>query len=237
MSELTQQQKEAISDYFDLMQKHHECFLPREKRQIVCDRGTLERYAQEHDEVLGVVAETPYVYFVVDLVKTIGKDNQPWHYTYLRLLFRKQLQGAINTVVLGTIANPELGQLNDVVLVEQERHATGVLHLELPRGFGEVGLTGEQNALKELKEETGYIGEKAFLLGATYTDTGITNAKVSFFHVPITQKVDATPELREAIQQVQLISVNEIWNKIQRSEIMDSFTIQALSFFERTRSA
>ncbi len=180
--------------------------------------------------MLGVAAETPHAYFIVDLVETHGPDGKPVRYPYLRLIYRKQLEGAVNTVVLGTIANPELGPVDSVVMLRQERHATGLFHLELPRGFGELNLSGEQNALKELREESGYTGDGARLLGMTYTDTGVMDAKVAFYHVPVTGKLEAVPELEEAIEEVQIISVAELWAKIHAGEVSDSFTVQALAF-------
>jgi NUDIX domain. len=228
---LTQHQQDAINTYLGFMQSYPQLFYPRALRRIVSDRRSLEQYAAEHGEVLGVAAETPHAYFIVDLVETDGPDGEALRYPYLRLIYRKQLEGAVNTVVLGTIANPDLGPMDAVVMLRQERHATGLFHLELPRGFGELNLSGEQNALKELREESGYIGESASLLGETYTDTGVMDAKVSFYHVPVIGKLEAAPEYAEAIAEVKIISVAELREKIHGGEVTDSFTVQALAFF------
>lgn len=121
------------------------------------------------------------------------------------------------------------------MFVEQERHATGTVETELPRGFGEVGLTAEQNALRELREETGAIGEEAHLLGSTYTDSGIMDGMVSFYHVPITARVSSAPESQEAITGVRLASREEAWEDIMAGRIRDAFTLQAMALFERSR--
>lgn len=184
---------------------------------------------------LGVVAAFQGVHLVVDLVKSRTAQGEEFTHPYMRLVFRKQLEGAVNTVVLATIANPALGRVGDIVFVEQERHATGSIETELPRGFGEVGLTGEQNALRELQEETGAIGEEAYLLGSTYTDSGITDGKASFYHVPVTAHVSSTPENQEAITGVRLTSREEAWENIMAGRIRDGFTLQAMSLFERHR--
>jgi ADP-ribose pyrophosphatase len=204
-------------------------FTPRKLRRIVLDRSAIEHYAEENRLALGLVAETPHVYFIVDLVEALDHDDQPFRFPYLRLVYRKQLEGGINTVVIGTIANPELGPIGSVVVLRQERHATGEFHLELPRGFGEVNLNGEQNALKELREETGYTGTSAELLGTIHTDTGVTDAVVSFYHVPITGKEEPIPEREEAIEEVLLFSVEDLRAKIRDGEITDSFTLQAVA--------
>ncbi|MBC7911127.1 MAG: NUDIX hydrolase [Pyrinomonadaceae bacterium] len=227
---LTQRQQEAISDYLDFTRIYPQLFSPRALRRIISDRTSLEQYAEEHGVVLGVAAETPHAYFIVDLVETNRTDGTKVQYPYLRLIYRKQLEGAVNTVVLGVIANAELGAIDSIVMLRQERHATGLFHLELPRGFGEVNLSGEQNALKELREETGYLGERAKILGATYTDSGVMDAMVAFYYVPIVGKLEAMPEVGEAIDEIQIISIAELWEKIRSGEVTDSFTVQALAF-------
>ncbi len=229
---LTQHQHDAIERYLEFATAYPQLFKPRKLRRIVLDRSALETYAEENRVALGVVAETPHMYFIVDLVEALDQNSQPFRYPYLRLVYRKQLEGGVNTVVIGTISNPELGPVGSVVMLKQERHATGEFHLELPRGFGEVNLDGEQNALKELLEETGYVGTSAQLLGTMHTDTGVTDALVSFYHVQITSKVDPTPEREEAIEEVRLISVEDLGAKIPRGEVTDSFTLQALALLK-----
>jgi ADP-ribose pyrophosphatase len=107
----------------------------------------------------------------------------------------------------------------------------------VPRGFGEVGLSGEANALKELREETGYIGEHAELLGSLNTDSGLTDSAVSYYHVPILQKGAAKPETEEAILKVSLQSRQDIWKAVRAGEIKDNFTVTALSLYEESLRA
>lgn len=227
---ITQHQQEAITKYVQFQQAYPKLFSPRSLRKLVTDRRSLEKYADDHGEVLGLVAETQYAYFVVDLVEKIDHEGASVRFPYFRLIYRKQLDGAVNTVVIGTIASPNLGVVDSVVLLKQERHATGLFHLELPRGFGEVELSGEENALKELTEETGYIGERAKLIGMTYTDTGVMDAMVSFYHVPVIGKLDSRAESEEAIAAVQLMSITELYASIQRGDVTDGFTVQAVAF-------
>ncbi|MBI3670375.1 MAG: NUDIX hydrolase [Acidobacteria bacterium] len=235
MLSLTAHQQEALDEYDNLVAHYPEAFAIRQRRPIVLDRRTLETFASEHRVVLGVAATTPYVYFVVDLVQgrdVLGEKN---FYPYLRIIYRKQLEGGVNTVILGTIAEPSLGQVGDVVLVDQERHATGVVETELPRGFGEPELTGEENALRELREETGFIGEQAHSLGTTLTDSGVTDARVSFYYVPIVARCAPNSETSEAITRIRLASLEVVWQEIISGRTRDSFTVQAIALFEKYR--
>jgi len=233
VSPLTSHQREALDAYWELASRYPDVFVGRERRPIIRDREALEAYATQHGVVLGVAATTPYIYFIVDLVESKDAGGQPRLHPYLRTLHRGQLDGGVDTVVLATIAEPSLGRVGDIVLVQQERHATGKVEIELPRGFGKPGLTGEQNALSELREETGFIGTQAFRLGSTLTDSGITDAVVTFYHVPVTARSPRAPEIEEAIIGTRLVSLETAWREVLTGGIHDGFTVQALALFER----
>ena len=66
-----------------------------------------------------------------------------------------------------------------IILIRQYRYPLGRFIYELPAGLIEAGETPEQAAIRELKEETGYILEpvsgdptwnRGFYMGAGYTD-------------------------------------------------------------------
>lgn len=232
-SPLTDHQRQSLDAYEDFRNRYPKAFIGRQRRPIVLDRSRLESYSADHGVVLGVAATTPFVYFIVDLVESTSHQGQKFVHPYLRAVNRGQLDGATNVVVIATIAEPSLGRTGDIVLVVQERHATGTIETELPRGFGERGLSGEQNALTELKQETGFIGSNPRLLGHALVDSGFTDAEVSFFHVEALAKQAPSREPEEAIVGVRLLSPAEIWEEIIAGRIRDSFTIQAMSLYER----
>jgi ADP-ribose diphosphatase len=230
--ELTPDQREALDAYERFMEQYPEYFASRERRPIIRRRADLEAYTTKYGAV-GVVAATPHVYFVVDLVESRTTNGKGIRHPYARVVSRGQLEGATSTVVLATIADPTLGCMGDIVLLEQERHATGSVESELPRGFGEPGLTGEQNALRELREETGFIGEEAYQLGSTYTNSGLMDERVYFYHVPATARRSSSPESTEAIVGVRFASREEVWEEIMAGNIRDGFTLQAMALFEK----
>jgi ADP-ribose pyrophosphatase len=232
---LTDHQRESLDAYEEFQKRYPSVFDGRRRRPIVLDHLRLEAYASEHSVTLGIAAATPYAYFVVDLVESMRADGGKLVHPYFRVIYRKQLDGAINVVILATIENPSLGRVGDIVLVEQERHATGTVEVELPRGFGELGMSGAQDALRELEEETGFIGSEARLLGKTFTDSGLTDAEIHFFHVAAVARRSAQPEIGEAILGLRFKSLEEIWEEIAQGRIRDGFTVQALALFGRER--
>lgn len=224
-------QRQALLRYFQLMSEAPSLFEARYYRKLILDRVALEHFAAENDVIIGVVAETPYCFFIVDVVES-GNQADIVRFPYQRVVYKAQLRGGTNVVVVGKISAVGFAELGRIALVRQERHATGLSHLELPRGFGEVGLSGVENALNELRSETGLVGREAFFIGSTFTDTGLTDARVDFFQVSVVGQTERDPENSEAIQRVELLTEMEIAAAVRAGDIRDAFTVQAVTFMK-----
>jgi 8-oxo-dGTP pyrophosphatase MutT (NUDIX family) len=215
------------------MASRPEWFSGRPRRPIVCDPQILEAFAGEHGVVLGVATETPYLWLLNDLVQSRDRSGATLLHPYLRLVPPPGGITAAGVVVLATVRAAAAEAAESIVFVEQERHATGTLELELPRGFGVPGTAPGVQALRELREETGYAGDRAECLGTTVTDSGTSDGAVSFFHVPVTGSTAVAPEPEEAISRVVLLTREEVWARIDSGALRDAFTVQALALYER----
>ncbi|WP_326786700.1 NUDIX hydrolase [Streptomyces sp. NBC_00151] len=233
---MTPHQIQALKDYFYLLNTYKkELFSERLRRLIILDRVRLEQFIEETGTTIGLVSENDFIYYVVDLVEARNpdgsiarnSDGSVVEYPYLRVISKRQLEGGENVAIIATIDNANLGPVGGIVLVEQERHSTGEFHLELPRGFGEPGLPGQQNALDELRKETGFVGDVANFMGETFTDTGLVDARVSFYHVPVSGRKAPNPEKGEAIKGIVIRSKEDVSECIRIGDIKDAFTVQA----------
>jgi ADP-ribose diphosphatase len=227
---LSEHQQEALRRYFSLLESHPELFTDRTHRPIVREPEILETFAANHHIVLGVPAATPYLWLINDLVQSHDTSGAVLLHPYLRIVAPPEAIGTSDVVVLATI---QAESVELIVLVEQERHATGTLELALPRGFGESTSTPALQALRELQEETGYVGERAELLGSTLTDSGTTDRTVSFFHTPVIDNAAQSPEPQEAIARIVIVTRDELWTHIDAGTVRDGYTVQALALYER----
>jgi len=72
----------------------------------------------------------------------------------------------------------------DVILVRQFRPAVETVTLELPAGLVDAGDTPENTAIRELKEETGFVADYVTLVGCLKSDTGRLGNRLWVYFAP-----------------------------------------------------
>ena len=112
-----------------------------------------------------------------------------------------------------------------VLLIRHFRHATRTWHIEIPRGFGKKGLSSEENARREMKEETGATISRLVSLGSTYPDAAVSTECDALFYAEIESYGMA--QEKEAITEILPTSVPEFERMIRENEITDGFTLAA----------
>ena len=75
------------------------------------------------------------------------------------------------------------------ILIRQFRPPTNSYLLEFPAGLVDIGETLEQTAIRELFEETGYVGEVHKISPRLYSSPGILSEAVYFAHVQVDENL------------------------------------------------
>lgn len=111
-----------------------------------------------------------------------------------------------------------------IVMVRQFRYPAGKELLEIPAGTLEPGEDPLHCARRELVEETGYTAEEFKPLGEIFLAPGYCTEKIHLFLARGLEKRRQLTDIDEEIK-VELMSIEELANKIRRGEIVDAKTI------------
>lgn len=203
--------------YEMLLQEHPELFMNIENASIsiLTEEAERRKVEEETGRKTGIVYEDDYIFVVRDAVRfPSGKRG-----TYLRL-FNRGIHGG--TVILPVTENGK------IVMIRHFRHATRKFHYELPRGMYEPGLTVEENAEKELKEEIGAVPVKIVPLGDIYPDTGLLSHKVSYYYALVGEDALQIQDEEEGITEIIGFTREEVEKMIEEGQIQDGFTLNAM---------
>jgi len=75
------------------------------------------------------------------------------------------------------------------IIIRQFRPPTNSYILEFPAGLVDSGETRNQTAIRELSEETGYVGEVEKISPRLYSSPGILSEAVSFAHLQVDENL------------------------------------------------
>lgn len=221
-----------LKKYLSLISEHRNLFKNRGKGtiEIITDSEIIQieeikikqKYKKENLPEsfgdIGIIGEDPYFLVIRDLVEFPNGRKSG----YLRIIERASLDSGQAVVILPVY-------VNKIILVRNFRHGTRNWELEIPRGFGENGVSPENNAKKELKEETGLNTSKLTLIGKLNCDTSMRTSNVMMYHARIEELSESTINDEETISGTILLEKKDFENKVIKGEIIDGFTISAYS--------
>lgn len=216
---------DRIEDYLALLRQYPNVFdNTEEELEIITDRKILyEEQARLYEEAdiknqphswydLGIVAQDAWVVLLRDLVKfPNGKYGG-----YIRLLNRKSQieQSGKDVVIL-------IKRGKSLLLSRHFRHDDRAWHWECPRGFGESGLSPKENALKEIKEETGLTVVKMIQINKD-------DNRVAYFFAECegtSKNTDETENIADSI----FVSPEKFAQMIVDGLVNDQYTIKAFT--------
>lgn len=185
--------------------------LREERPDLFVGGGPVALDPERHESTCGVVHADPWVMMVVDPV--VMPDGRLGRYGRL-----------VTTIDVEGVAVLPITTDGRVLLLRHWRHATQSWHLEIPRGFGEIGASSERQAEAELHEELEVSGVMA-PLGHLHPDTGMLASRVALFVATVS--ADARPVHREGLATVVEMTMSDFEDAILEGTVTDPFAICA----------
>lgn len=205
-----------LQRYFSLIEERPEQFRSSELICIEKDVDKIMEYEKKTGKKIGVVYQSDYNFFVVDLIR----DSDGTYYTYERLLPVIK-QGAV-------VAMTKCG--NQFVILRQYRHAIQGFQYAFPRGFGETGITAEENVKKEVKEELNAVVKKMEYLGKVIADSGLCGNEVSVFLCEVEGFAERYGY--EGIESVVTLDEEKLNAWIKKGLITDGYSLAAYGMYK-----
>jgi ADP-ribose pyrophosphatase len=163
---------------------------------------------------IGVLSEDQWFYVVRDLVRFPNGQIGG----YLRKINRKSVEGGYGVVII-------VIQKGKVLLLKRFCHADRQWYWEFPRGFGEPGLTAEENAYKELQEEIN--ADPRTLKKISVVENPDGNGGIAFFYAELPDDAKLNLDEGEGFNDIRFVSVNELENELISGKITDYYSIRS----------
>jgi ADP-ribose pyrophosphatase len=129
---------------------------------------------------------------------------------------------------LDAVGVAALTKNKEILLVRQYRHAVRTSLLEIPAGLLEDTESPSECAIRELKEETGYLTGKVQKLAEFYTSAGFTNEKLHLFFTDDIEEGEPEREPGEEDMSLEVIPLDKAIEMIYRGDIKDGKTVIAI---------
>lgn len=224
---------DSLQKYLTLMQENPDLFrnkgeigeikiITDEKRILAEQKKIRARLKKEGNPLhwidIGILSEDQWFYTLRDMVEFPGGTTGG----YVRWINRKSEEGGGYNVILMCV------QDDRVLMIRKFRHEERNWSWEFPRGFGEVGLSAEKNARKELQEEVGISSAKLTCL--TKVKEGKGGTAVFLVEIPNGQKI--TLEAHEGIAKYRWVKMTKLEQFVKKGQLSDWFSLWAYTLFK-----
>ncbi|KAK4119329.1 hypothetical protein N657DRAFT_659085 [Parathielavia appendiculata] len=124
---------------------------------------------------------------------------------------------------VGIVAILEKDTGPEIVLQKQYRPPVDKICIELPAGLVDEGETAEQAAIRELREETGYVAQVLETSPVMFNDPGFCNTNLRMVHVSVDMSLPENQNLKPQLEEnefieVFLVKLADLWEECFRLE-------------------
>lgn len=122
---------------------------------------------------------------------------------------------------VGIIAVLDKPTGKEIILQKQYRPPIDKVAIEVPAGLIDAGETAAQCAVRELREETGYVGVATEVSAVMYNDPGFCNTNLRMVHVSVDMSLPENQNLRPELEESEFIEVftvrvDRLWEECER---------------------
>ncbi|KAG9240668.1 NUDIX hydrolase domain-like protein [Calycina marina] len=120
---------------------------------------------------------------------------------------------------------------SEIVLQKQYRPPIDKVVIEVPAGLVDKGESAEEAAVRELREETGYVGAASLSTPVLFNDPGFCNTNLKMIHVTIDMEDERNQHPKQELEKNEFIEVfsvpvGELWERCKSWE-GEGFAIDA----------
>jgi ADP-ribose pyrophosphatase len=126
---------------------------------------------------------------------------------------------------------------HQLVMIDQFRHGSETIELEIPGGMIDSSdISPEAAAIRELREETGYAGEKPVIIGKVFPNPAImSNTCFTVLLENCRREHPVAFDHGEDLQ-TRLVPVDKVRDLVLKGEIRHSLVVAALFYWELLRA-
>lgn len=133
-----------------------------------------------------------------------------------------------------SVAVVAVDEENNILLVRQYRKPVEKVLYEIPAGSLEISENPREGAIRELKEETGYLANNVEYIQEFYSTPGFCTEKMYIFFAEDIQESNQELDEDEFIE-IEKIPLEKALKMIDLGEIMDAKSIIGILMYQRLR--
>ncbi len=157
--------------------------------------------------------------------------NPYWDYKFDKYILPDMSEGEYHYVETpGSVMIIPITNDNRVIFVKQFRYLNQKFSLEFPGGGVKSHFSNLENAISELREESGIVANKITKIGEFNPFNGVTNEICFVYIAEDLHFLNSMPENSEEFELLSL-SLQDIKQMIKKNEIWDGMTLSAWSLY------